>query len=58
MSRAEIETSWPYLRYDQTDVSWQRKKCALLGLQFKRANNFEKGGLDVTLNRPNLCTQS
>ena len=57
MSRAEIETSWPYLRYYQTDVSWQREKGALLGLQFKRANNFEKGGPNVTLNRPNLHTQ-
>ena len=57
MSRAEIEISWPYLRYYQTDVSWQREKCALLGVLFKRANNFEKGGPNVTLNRPNLRTQ-
>ena len=54
--RAEVQTSWPHLRYYLTDELWQREKCAQLGLQFHSANHFQHGGPNVVLNRPNLST--
>ena len=54
--RAEVQTSWPNLKYYQTDELWQRVKCAQLGLQFHSANHFQHGGPNVVLNRPNLST--
>ena len=54
--RAEVQTSWPHLRYYQTDELWQREKCAQLGLQFHSANHFQHGGPNVVLNCPNLST--
>ena len=51
--QAERETTWTHLRYYQTDEVWQREKCTQLGLRFHNTNNFENGGPNVFLNRPN-----
>ena len=51
--QAERETTWTHLRYYQTDEVWQREKCTQLGLRFHNTNNFEIGGPNVFLNRPN-----
>eukprot|EP00731_Ephydatia_muelleri_P005830 Em0003g78a len=56
VERAERETTWPYLRYYQTDELWQRQKCTQLGLTFHSANNFDIGGPNIVLNRPNTET--
>ena len=56
VERAERETTWPYLRYYQTDEVWQRQKCTQLGLTFHSANNFDIGGPNIVLNRPNTET--
>ena len=56
VERAERETTWPYLRYYQTDEVWQREKCTQLGLKFHSANNFDIGGPNIVLNRPDTET--
>ena len=44
------------LRYHQTNETWQRDKCRLLGLVFECATQLQQGGPTVVLNRPNLET--
>ena len=44
--------SWPELCYHQTDEVWQREKCRQLGLRFHCAPNFQRGGRDIILCKP------
>ena len=47
-------TVWPEYRYYQIDQAWQESACLRMGMHFTHANEFQPGGPDVILTRPDL----